>query len=94
MLLGGTGSPAGRPIGTDSRSTATIDRDNEISARIRSRFRADAELRPAELSVETRQGRVILRGELATFELREHAVRLANDVAGVTSVWNQISIRP
>lgn len=94
MLVGGTGSPAGRPIGTDSRNTTTIDRDNEISARIRSHFRADADLRPASLSVETRRGRVTLRGEIGAFELRDRAMRLASDVPGVTSVSNQITVRP
>lgn len=93
MLTGSTGASAGRPIGTDTRSSATVNADNRISATIRARYRADAELGPAALRVETRQGRVTLRGELAAFDQRDRAERLARDVAGVRYVSNQISVR-
>ena len=93
-LLSGTGAPAGRPIGTDARASATVDQDNRISAIIRNRFRADGELRDASLTVVTRQGRVTLQGHVPTFELRDRALRLATDVSGVTDVSNHIAIRP
>ena len=93
-LLGGTGAPAGRPIGTDARTAATVDQDNRISAVIRSRFRADAELRNASLTVVTRRGRVTLQGHVPSFELRDRAMRLATDVNGVAGVSNHIAIRP
>lgn len=93
MLTGSTGASAGRPIGTDTRSSATVNSDNRISATIRARYRADAELGPAGLRVETRQGRVTLRGELSAFDQRDRAERLARDVDGVSYVSNQISVR-
>lgn len=94
MLLGGSGASAGRPIGTESRNQRDIDRDREISARIRSYFRADDELGAARLMVETWQGRVTLSGQVPAFDLRDRAVRIASDVEGVASVSNQISVRP
>lgn len=93
MLAGSTGPSAGRPIGTDTRSSATVNSDNRISATIRARYRADGELGPAGLRVETRQGRVTLHGELAAFDLRDRAERLAKDVAGVRYVSNQIRVQ-
>ena len=92
MLTGGTGTSAGRPIGTDTRSSATVNTDNRISATIRARYRADGELGPAGLRVETREGRVTLRGELGAFDLRDRAERLARDVEGVRYVSNQIRV--
>ena len=93
-LLGGTGAPAGRPIGTDARGAETVDQDNRISAIIRNRFRADGELRDASLTVVTRRGRVTLQGHVPSFDLRDRAMRLATDVSGVTDVSNHIAIRP
>ena len=93
MLVGGAGGSAGRPIGAESRSATTIAADNRISATIRSRYRADDDLRRAALSVETRSGRVTLKGALVSFDLRARAVRLARDVGGVAHVANQITIR-
>lgn len=93
MLAGTTGGSAGSPIGQDNRSAATLASDDRITAIIRDRYAADAELRAANLLVQTRQGTVTLRGTLSDFADRDRAVRLANDVVGVVRVHNQISVR-
>lgn len=93
MLIGGTGAPAGRPIGQDSRSASTVARDNRITTVVRERFAADPELAGAKLSVETRQAVVTIRGTVSAFDQRDRAVRLARDVAGVARVQNQLSVQ-
>ena len=91
MLLG-NGQSAGRPIGTESRSAATLATDQRITAIIRNRFEADEDLSGASLSIRTVDGVVTLRGSVYDFVLRDRAVRLARDVPGVERVSNQIVI--
>ena len=91
MLLG-NGQPAGRPIGSESRSASTLASDQRITAIIRNRFAASEDLSDASLSIQTVDGIVTLRGSVYDFVLREEAVRLAADVPGVERVSNQIVI--
>jgi len=93
MLLGGSGTAAGNPIGTDTRSSSQVSADNRISATIRARYSADPELSAAGLQVTTVRGTVTLRGTVSGFEQRDRAVRLAQDVSGVLRVDNQVSVR-
>jgi len=93
MLLGGSGSAAGNPIGHDGRSSAQISEDNRITATIRARYSADPDLAAASLQVETVRRTVTLRGTVTSFQVRDRAVRLAQDVAGVIRVDNQLSVR-
>lgn len=93
MLLGGSGASAGNPIGQDTRSSTQASADDRISATIRARYAADPELSSAGLRVETLRGTVTLRGVVSSFDLRDRAVRLAQDVAGVLRVDNQVSVR-
>ena len=93
MLLGSSGASAGRPIGQDNRSASAVADDRRITATIRQRFAADETLGAANLSIDTRQGVVTLRGALTDFGQRDRAARLATDVAGVVRVQNQISVR-
>ena len=91
MMLGG-GQSAGRPIGTDGRSTTAVVSDQRITAIIRNRYVADDELSEQRISIVTVQGVVTLRGSVDSYPLRDRAVRLAADVPGVTRVTNQIAI--
>ena len=92
-MTGASGPRAGAPIGTDSRDAGTAARDDQISRLVRERFAADADLRAADLRVDTRRGVVTLRGSLSAFDLRDRAVRLARDVSGVARVNSQITVR-
>ena len=93
MLLGGSGTSAGRPIGQDTRGSATVAQDSQITAVVKRRFAMDKSLAGAALSVQTRQGVVTLRGTLGAYEQRDLAVRLAADVEGVQRVQNQIAVK-
>ena len=93
MLTGAGGPSAGRPIGKDDRSAATLSRDGQITKTIRARYAADPDLGAASLIVETRNGFVTLKGTVGSYEDRDRAVRLARDVDGVARVYNQIAVR-
>jgi hyperosmotically inducible protein len=92
MLAGGSGKSAGDPIGLDDRGGDQMSRDRDISAAVRSRFAADAGLASLDLGVETRHGAVTLRGTANSFEMRDRALNVAADVAGVVRIDNQISV--
>lgn len=91
VLLGG-GSNSGRPLGSDTRTSARVAADDGISRDVRNRLAADAVLRRYALSANTTSGRVILYGTVDRYELRDRAVALARDVEGVTSVDNRIRV--
>jgi osmotically-inducible protein OsmY len=92
MLAGGSGESAGNPIGVEDRGGDQMSRDRDISAAVRSRFAADAQLASLNLGVDTRHGAVTLRGTANSFDLRDRALNLAADVAGVVRIDNQISV--
>jgi osmotically-inducible protein OsmY len=93
MLVGSGGPSAGKPIGTDSRSSAEASQDARISTIIRNRFAADSGLAAARLQVVTSRRVVTLKGTVPDFEDRDRAERLARDVEGVVRVQNQVAVR-
>ena len=87
---GSTGSasaPAPRPA---SQATA----DSAISTSVRSRLAANASLRGLKLAVDTHDGVVTLRGQVANVGQRNAAVADARAVKGVKSVQNLITVKP
>ena len=93
LLTGANGQSAGRPIGADNRTQSEATDDARISAIVRNRLGADPELAGARLQVVTRQRVVTLQGTVAAYALRDRAVRLATDVAGVARVQNRVTVR-
>lgn len=93
VMTGTSGSSAGRPVGSDSRSSSQASQDARISTIVRSRFGRDPDLAPARLQVVTNRGVVTLKGAVADFALRDRAVNLASDVEGVVRVRNELVIR-
>jgi hyperosmotically inducible periplasmic protein len=82
----GTASPAGRPA-------AKIAADNSISTAVRSRFGANASLKPLKLTVDTHDGVVTLRGQVNTVDQRNAAQLEARAVKGVKAVKNELTVR-
>jgi osmotically-inducible protein OsmY len=78
---------------TDAMSSAaTVVNDTAITAAVKSSLSADAGLKASELGVETREGRVTLRGMAADNSTRERAVQLATAVKGVVGVDDQLTV--
>lgn len=67
--------------------------DEAISAVVIAHLARDSELGGSKIDVDTREGRVVLRGSAPTREARERAARLATGVDGVLSVDNQLVVK-
>lgn len=74
-------------------SAATAMGDTAITASVKAGLAADAELSTVDVGVETREGRVMLRGKAPNGAARDRATQLATAVKGVTAVDNQITVR-
>lgn len=66
--------------------------DAAITANINAELAKDAQLSALKINVDTRQGRVELKGQAPSSQARERATRLASAVKGVVSVDNQLSL--
>lgn len=91
MLLGGGNSGDSRPE-RGSRTSAQISIDGRITAAVRDRMAADSVLGDYDVSVQTFDNRVTLRGSVGTYSARERAAQLAAAVEGVDSVDNRIRV--
>ena len=72
---------------------AYID-DTTITTQIKSRFYENREVAGSSIRVETLKGTVILSGFAKSANERATAETIARDVKGVTSVRNEIAVRP
>lgn len=90
MLLGGGGSDGRAERGV--RTTAQMAIDGRITTDVRNALVDDPVLGRYNLSVQTFDNRVTLRGSVGGFRVRERAVALADAVDGVESVDNRIRV--
>lgn len=68
--------------------------DTGITAMVKSRFFEDKDVAGSSISVETLNGTVMLSGFAKNALERNKAESIARGVKGVTSVKNEIAIRP
>ena len=66
--------------------------DESISQDIQKKAAADPHANEAQVSVETKQGKVTLRGKAKTEATRQELEAIAKEEPGVTSVENEVSI--
>ena len=77
---------------TESSTGEMID-DTVITARIKAAFAKDPMVSALAVSVESFKGAVQLSGFVKTAAERSRAEAIANDVPGVTQVFNSIQLR-
>lgn len=73
--------------------TAGVASDATITAKVKSKFVADDQLKAHEINVDTKDGVVTLRGSVQDPASKDHATQVAREVEGVTSVDNQLVVR-
>ena len=83
-------SGASRSSGGSYGSSAS---DQAISTAVRSRFGARAALKTLNLTVDTQDGVVTLRGQVNNVDQRNAAQLEARAVQGVKSVKNELTVR-
>jgi osmotically-inducible protein OsmY len=67
--------------------------DSAISAAVKSRFNANAVLKPLNLTVDTHDGVVTLRGQVTSVGQRNVAQAEARVVKGVKAVKNELTLK-
>ena len=76
------------------KTTRTAISDSAITASVKASLAADAEFKMLDIRVETSSGRTVLRGSAPNAQARDRATQIARSVDGVTSVDNELEIRP
>lgn len=95
---GGTGSSGASGAGSSGTGAATssagavID-DTMITTKLKAALLADTTLSGATISVETRNGEVVLTGAVDNPAQREHAAQIARALSGVKNVNNKLAMR-
>ena len=77
---------------TESSTGEFLD-DTVITARVKAALVKDPMVSALDVSVESFKGAVQLSGFVKTAAQRDRAVKIANDVPGVTQVFNLIQLR-
>ena len=90
---GGGGSTASSSPAPATRPASQIAADDAITAAVRSRLSTNPALKPFNLAVDTHDGVVTLRGQVAKVEQRTAAQIDARAVKGVKSVANLLTVR-
>jgi osmotically-inducible protein OsmY len=67
--------------------------DASITASVNAQLAADNELSALRIDVDTKAGKVALKGTAPSADARERAAKLAREVTGVTDVDNQLAVK-
>lgn len=91
-VVGGAAA-GGYYAGKDERSADRIAQDAAITADVKARLIAEPGIRALAINVDTYDGQVTLKGEVATAAQRSTAASIANKVKGVKSVRNDLTLK-
>jgi hyperosmotically inducible periplasmic protein len=84
----------GCAVSRGQESTGAYIDDSTITATVKSRFVESKAVDAASISVETMKGAVMLSGFAKNANEKSSAESIARGVGGVTSVKNEIAVRP
>jgi hyperosmotically inducible periplasmic protein len=87
------GQAASAAVGRATDEVAAKTRDMGITAEMKARLAKDRQLSALRIDVDTRDGRVILRGAAPTPAARERATELARGIEGVMGVENELQVQ-
>jgi len=90
VLAGAAGG--GYAVGTDERNTGRMVDDSTITSRINTAMVKDSVVKARQIDVDTVNGNVTLTGVVETPQESRRAVEIADSVAGVKSVRNNLQI--
>jgi hyperosmotically inducible periplasmic protein len=95
----GTDTRSGMDKAKDATENAAAKMGNKvddavITTSVKTELAKDPSLSALRINVDTSNGRVALKGKAPSNEAREHATTLAQNVKGVVSVDNQLTVMP
>lgn len=83
-----------RRAAKDAADTLSVAaKDTAITTEVKARLANDSQLNALDIHVETSEGRVLLRGMTPDTGARSHAAEVAQAVAGVVDVRNDLSVQ-
>ncbi len=91
VLLSGL---AGCSVFRDQQTVGSYASDSVVTTEVKAKMVTDKTVDAAAIGVDTLNGTVMLSGFAKSAEERTKAEQLAKQVKGVTSVKNQIVVRP
>jgi hyperosmotically inducible periplasmic protein len=87
-----------RMTGAANEETATVEQprysDADITSAVQGRLYADHDIRGGRVDVSADNGVVTMRGMVSSEESKRQALQIAKGVEGVTSVRDELKIRP
>jgi hyperosmotically inducible periplasmic protein len=90
--IGSAASMSSGPGGSDSSIGSRID-DSVITTKVKAMLTANDDIKGSDISVETRNGAVVLSGFVDSAEQGEKAVGAVRNVDGVKSVGSKLAVR-
>lgn len=82
----------GGSSGKSERTAQAVATDAAITADVKARLIAEPGIRSLSINVDTWNGKVTLKGKVATSAQRSTAGKLAGKVRGVKSVQNELTL--
>lgn len=89
---GSPGSSGAAGGGTAATAGAAID-DSVITTKLKTAILADSTLKGSSISVETRNGEVMLTGTVNNAAQKDHAASIAQALNGVKNVNNKLAVK-
>ncbi len=89
---GATGTSGASGTGAATAAGTAID-DSVITTKLKTALLADTTLKGSDISVETRNGEVVLTGSVASSSQKDHAAKIAQALSGVKGVNNKLSVK-
>ena len=93
VALGGAAA-TGAYVATDDRTASQIAQDSAITAGVKTKFVKDEYIKAFDINVDTRNGNVVLFGNVPNHEIEQHAVLLARSVKNVVGVTSRMVVVP
>ena len=90
LLLGNTSSR--EPVASGNRTSTPTAADSAISGAIRQAYSSDDEISSYAIGIRTNLGNVTLSGTVASYPVRDRAVRIARETDGVRKVDSRIIV--
>jgi hypothetical protein len=73
-------------------AAACSQTDSGVTTKVKAKFAQDDIVKAHEINVTTREGIVTLTGEVESVAVKQQAVRLARETAGVTEVIDELRV--
>ncbi|MCE2390311.1 MAG: BON domain-containing protein [Proteobacteria bacterium] len=90
----GGAAATGAYVLNDERSASQIAKDTAITSGVKAKFIRDEYIKALDINVDTRNGNVVLFGNVPNQEIENHAVLLARSVKNVVGVTSRMVIVP